>query len=250
MLFSALVDNVRFVFCTFSPGTQCSHFISRCVVFNSTRDNSDNMRLYWTRHSFLFRREKGGEKPVWGKLSLSIFWKLLVLVFISHFGIIAVALGRSLVDYALQIPCTSLCFVSGFKKLMCLDLRFKRSCLKNSTSVVPWPSIWLIRFILFNLFSRKQITWASLAVSLTLAEGRRVFAAGRSTSLLTADRTHRHPCCINLWSAIAWGWEHWFPSRGLVFQGVERQVRIIYRPHQNAAPMLQDTACCFLFMFH
>lgn len=36
-------------------------------------------------------------------------------MFISQFNIIAVAPGWSLVDYALQIPWISLCFVSGLK---------------------------------------------------------------------------------------------------------------------------------------
>lgn len=40
---------------------------------------------------------------------------------------------------------------------------------------------------------------ASLRGDVSLLQG------GRSTSLLTADRSHRHPCCINLWSAIASG---------------------------------------------
>lgn len=43
----------------------------------------------------------------------------------SQFGIAVLAPGWSLLGYALQILRISPCFVGGFKKLMCCDLRFK-----------------------------------------------------------------------------------------------------------------------------
>lgn len=132
LLFSALVDNVRLSFAhsrlalSVLISFQGVLYSISLVTTVTTCDSIEHATPFYLEE----RREGGG--AVWGKLSLSIFWKLLVLVFISHFGIIAVALGRSLVDYALQIPCISLCFVSGFKKLMCLDLRFKRSYKKKT----------------------------------------------------------------------------------------------------------------------
>lgn len=85
-------------------------------------------------------------------------------MFISQFGIVAVAPGRSLVDYALQILCISLCFVTGFKKLMCCDLRFEYRKMKNSASVVPRQSQHLIDK---NLFYLKETNYMRLTCSVT-----------------------------------------------------------------------------------
>lgn len=92
-------------------------------------------------------------------------------MFISQFGIVAVAPGWSLVDYALQILCISLCFVTGFKKLMCRDLRFEYLYMKNSASVVPRQCQ---RLIDKNLFYLKKTNDVRLTCSVTYVDTLRV----------------------------------------------------------------------------
>lgn len=103
--------------------------------------------------------------------------------------------------------------------------------MKNSASVVPRQSQHLIDK---NLFYLKETNYMRLSCHLCgHAEGRRVFAAGRSTSLVTAARAHRHPCCVNLWSAMAENIG--FPARVSCFRVCKGRC-VLFTGHIRAPP--------------